>query len=111
MTIDREEVEIIIRNAKRLGCLSSDLLEVSRIESKSFKIVKEPVKLNEKIQNVIKDSRSFIEENRKIKMIFRPTSHEPVVVEADKSKLFEVLSNIIRNAKFNSRRYKITDKM
>jgi signal transduction histidine kinase len=98
MNIDREEVEIIIRNAKRLGRLSSDLLEVSRIESKSFKITKEPVNINMKIQNVIIDSRSFIDENRKIEMIFRPASNEPVVVEADKSKVFEVLSNIIRNA-------------
>jgi signal transduction histidine kinase len=47
---------------------------------------------------VIIDSRSFIDENRKIEMIFRPASNEPVVVEADKSKVFEVLSNIIRNA-------------
>lgn len=98
MSISRAEVEMIIRNAKRLGRLSSDLLEVSRIESKSLKLVKDALDLNVKIQNVINDSKSYIDEDRNVQLIFKPASSNPVMVDADKSRIFEVLSNLIRNA-------------
>jgi len=98
MRIGKAEVEMIIRNAKRLGRLSSDLLEASRIESGSLRLNKEPLDLNLKIQNVIDDSRAFIEKGRNIELVFKPNSNTPVIIEADKSRLFEVLSNLIKNA-------------
>ncbi|WP_415281915.1 cache domain-containing protein [Candidatus Nitrososphaera sp. FF02] len=55
--ITRAEVELITRNAKRLARLSSDLLEVSRIESNTLRLQKETFELNQKIRNVINDSR------------------------------------------------------
>src|SRR5581483_10294640 len=97
MQISRAEIEMIIRNAKRLARLSSDILEASRIESGSLKIQKEKINMNEKIKNVILDSRSFVD-GKKIDVTFEPVSNEPVFVEADKSRLFEVLSNLIKNA-------------
>lgn len=98
MSIGKAEVEMIIRNAKRLGRLSSDLLEASRIESGSLRLNKEPLDLNLKIQNVIDDSRAFIEKGRNVEIVFKPNSNSPVIIEADKSRLFEVLSNLIKNA-------------
>lgn len=97
MQISRAEIEMIIRNAKRLARLSSDILEASRIESGSLRLQKERVNMNEKIKNVILDSRSFNDE-KKIEIVFEPVSKEPVFVEADKSRMFEVLSNLIKNA-------------
>jgi len=98
MKISKSEIDMIIRNAKRLGRLSSDLLEASRIESKSLKLAKEPLDMNEKIQNVIKDSKSFIEKSKDIQLVYKPGSDAPIIVEADKSRIFEVLSNLVRNA-------------
>jgi signal transduction histidine kinase len=52
-----------------------------------------------KIQKVIEDCRIFIQEEQDVKLIFEDlTGDGDVFVEADKSKLFEVLSNLIRNS-------------
>lgn len=103
MNISKAEIEMMIRNAKRLGRLSSDLLEVSRIESNTLKLQKESLDLNEKIERVIVDTRFFIEDNKRIELVFQPLSNVPIVVSADKSRLFEVLSNLIMNSiKFTS---------
>lgn len=96
--IIKEELDILVRNAKRLERLASDILEVSRIESHSLKLNKERLNLNEKIQNVIKDVKSFIPADRHIVIIFDSKATEPTLVEADKPRIFEVLSNILRNA-------------
>jgi signal transduction histidine kinase len=96
--ITRQDVEMLARNAKRLERLSSDILEVSRIESHSLRLKKEPVNLNEKIQNVIADVKSYIQKGQKIELVFQPNIAAPVMVKADKSRIFEVLSNLLRNA-------------
>ena len=96
--ITRDDVEMLVRNAKRLERLSSDILEVSRIEGRSLKLNKERLDLNEKIQQVIKDVKSFIPSHKSVELVFESKDPEPAVVEADKTRLFEVLSNILRNA-------------
>ena len=96
--ITKEEVEMLVRNAKRLERLSSDILDVSRIESQSLKLNKERVNLNEKIENIIADVRSFIKEDQHVEIIFEPKTTEAVIVEADRGRLFEVISNLLKNA-------------
>lgn len=96
--ITKEELDMMVRNAKRLERLSSDILEVSKIDSQSLKLNKERVNLNEKIQNVIKDVKSFIPAHRHLEMVFESKSPEAIVVEGDKPRLFQVLSNILKNA-------------
>jgi signal transduction histidine kinase len=96
--ITREETDMLARNAKRLERLSSDILEVSRIESQSMTLTKERVEMNEKIRNIVKDVRTFVPKNKKIEVIYEPKTTNPVYVEADRARLFEVLSNLVRNA-------------
>src|SRR6185503_2886299 len=50
--IPREDLEMILRNARGLERLSSDILEVARIESQSIKLQKETFNINEKIRSV-----------------------------------------------------------
>lgn len=95
--ITKAETEMLARNAKRLERLSSSILEVSRIESNTLKLQKETLNLNEKIRNVLDDSRSFIPADKKILIVFEPYS-EPLYILADRERVFEVLSNLIRNA-------------
>jgi signal transduction histidine kinase len=97
--ISRSEIEMLSRNARRLAQLTRDVLEVTRIESNSLSLVKQKVDLNVKIQNVIEDSRSFIEDGQNLTIIFEPLPNsQSVIVEADKVRLSQVLSNLIRNA-------------
>jgi signal transduction histidine kinase len=96
--VTKEELEMLVRNAKRLERLSSDILEVTRIESHSLKVNRETFNLNEKIQHVIDDVKSFIKHGQKVELIFQPKVTAPLIVEADKNKIFEVVSNLLRNA-------------
>ena len=98
------EVEMILRNAKRLAKLTYDILQVSRIESNSLKLQKEQINLQEKIERVIEDVKPFVDQGKQLQIVFEPKVNEPVIVEADRTKLFEVLSNLLKNAiKFTSK--------
>jgi signal transduction histidine kinase len=101
--VSRPEIELIIRNAKRLAQLTYDILEVSRIESNSLQLHKEQVNLQDKIERVIEDVKVFCN-GKDLRIIFEPKVNQPVIVEADKTRLFEVLTNLLRNA------IKFTDK-
>ena len=91
------QAEMIHRNAKRLEKLANDILSVTRIEAKGLDLTREPIDMNVKIANVLADARAFVPIDKKINFFFEPTK-EPVIVYADKSKLFEVLSNLIKNS-------------
>jgi two-component system, OmpR family, sensor histidine kinase VicK len=94
----QEILDIIIRNAKRLQRLAEDILDVTRIESQSLKLIKERFDLNEPISKAVQDYRNQIEkDNRGIKLLYSP-SKEDIVVEADRSRLIQVISNLLSNA-------------
>lgn len=106
--IEKAELEMLIRNAKRLEGLSSSILDVSRIEAQTLPLHKERFDLNEKISRVINDFKPTIPaEKEGLQIIFNPAIEE-LYVFADKPRIFEVLSNLIRNAiKFSSKGGKI----
>ncbi len=83
--------------------LSSDILQVTRIESNKLELQKEITNLNDEIRNVIVDvKKSIASSGRKIEIRFDPKA-EPIQVLADRSRISEVLSNLIDNAtKFTS---------
>jgi signal transduction histidine kinase len=95
--LSQPEVEMILRNSKRLAKLTSDILEVSRIESNTLSLKKDRVDLEEKIKRVIEDMQSFID-GKDLRINFERKSNAPVIIDADKTKLFEVISNLLRNA-------------
>jgi signal transduction histidine kinase len=98
IAVTKEEVEMIARNAKRLERLTSDILDVSRIESNALKLNVETIDLNEKIRTVVNDEMSAIPQGKELKIIFDQRQRAPLFVKGDKSRLFEVLSNLIGNA-------------
>jgi signal transduction histidine kinase len=102
--VDKETITSIIRNAKRLDRLASDILDVTRIESKSLKLNKEQFDLSEVLSACILDLREQIENDsstgRNVKIDYTPSN---IVVEADKGRITQVISNLLRNAiKFTS---------
>ena len=99
ISVTKEEIEMIARNAKRLERLTSDILDVSRIESNALKLNVEMIDLNEKIRTVVDDEMSVvIQQGKELRIIFDQRKRTPLFVKGDKSRLFEVLSNLIGNA-------------
>jgi len=92
--ITRDEIDIILRNAKRLERLSSDVLETARIESQSLRLNKQLFSLHEVISTSIRDAKNQIGE-QDISFQYDP---KDVVVYADKGRISEVVSNIMNNA-------------
>ena len=88
----------IQRNAIRLQRLSNDILDVAKIESRSLKLKKELLDLNEVISNIIEDYKTIIvKDNQNVKLFFKP-SHYALFVEADKERIAGVISNLLSNA-------------
>jgi two-component system, OmpR family, sensor histidine kinase VicK len=95
-----EMLEIILRNANRLHRLTEDILDVTRIESHTLKLRKERFNLNGAILNVIDDYRRQIA-NGNVELMFEParsSSSSITLVEADRQRLTQVISNLLDNA-------------
>ena len=92
--LTKEDYELLSRNSQRLDRLATDILEASRIESNTVKLSKEKFDINEKIRNII---RGFVDPKMDLHFI-ELLGKEPIMVEADKVRIFEVISNLIRNA-------------
>jgi two-component system, OmpR family, sensor histidine kinase VicK len=94
-----EEVDAIKRNAERLQKLATNLLDVSRIESQTLKLRKEIVNINEKIVNVKKDIENQSPRSLAVRiLIIEPRENNPIYLQADKIRLYEVLANLLSNA-------------
>jgi two-component system, OmpR family, sensor histidine kinase VicK len=94
----REEmIQAIQRNAIRLQKLTSDILDVARIESRTLKLDKEKFDINKKIVNVIKDVEKLITDSNKLKILFSEP-REAIFVDADKVRIYQVIANLLHNA-------------
>jgi signal transduction histidine kinase len=93
-------VDTINRNAKRLEKLTSNLLDLSRIENnKSLGLSKEKFDLRKKIETVINDIRSTIPDNKDMRIRFESNVKKAsVMIEGDRERIFEVISNLLSNA-------------
>ena len=97
-TEQRELLDAVTRNAKRLQRLVDDIIDVTKIESQSLKLNKEELDLNHVITNIIDDYNTLIiSGNHKVKLYFNPFK-ETLLIEADKERISEVISNLLSNA-------------
>jgi anti-sigma regulatory factor (Ser/Thr protein kinase) len=95
-----ELIEIIQRNAKRLQTLTANILDITRIESQTFQLEKERFNIYELLSDVIKDFTERIKsDNKNVRLVYdrKDTDHH-IIVEADKGRITQVLSNILNNA-------------
>jgi two-component system, OmpR family, sensor histidine kinase VicK len=103
---EAEYLDVIIRNAKRLQRLTEDILDISRIESKSLDLKKESFNLSEMVLNAVADSNNLVAKEHKdtnLKLEFIDPK-EGMFIEADKNRINQVISNLLSNA------IKFTDK-
>lgn len=96
----REEfISGIRRHVTRLQRLSNDIVVLTRIESQSLKLNKEWFDLNEIMNNLINHFRTQISHGDAIQLLsVQPKKEEPILVEADREKIHQVISNLIDNA-------------
>ncbi len=94
--IGRRNAEILIRNIKRLERLTTDILEVSRIESKSLVLKLEKLDLSKIVEEAIGDIKVLIAAEKV--QIYYVRSKLQVIVSADASKIAQVITNLLRNA-------------
>jgi signal transduction histidine kinase len=115
---EKEMLEIILRNANRLHQLTEDILDVTRIESHTLKLRKERFNLNDVILSVVEDYRKQIandssNKNGNVKLMYEPANSSSndgstttttdnssitLIVEADRRRLTQVISNLLNNA-------------
>ena len=98
----RNSLKAIIRNAKRLEQLSQLILDVTKIENKSLNLRKELLNLNDVILTAIDDLIVYTVKDPYKKDNYTKLRYEPiendVFVDADKSRLTQVIFNLLRNA-------------
>jgi signal transduction histidine kinase len=110
----REELlDAISRNATRLQRLTNDILDVTRIESHTLKLAKEQFNINDLIVDIVQDYRDQIEKEKgkyNLTLIckYHPKSYDKgnnkngvsssLIVEADKERITQVISNLLNNA-------------
>jgi two-component system, OmpR family, sensor histidine kinase VicK len=96
---EAEYLDMIIRNAKRLQRLTEDILDISRIESKSLDLKKESFNLGEMISSAIADSNNQVTKEHKdnLKLEFIDPK-EAIFITADKGRINQVISNLLCNA-------------
>ena len=102
-TEQRELLDVVIRNAKRLHRLTEDILDVARIESESLILRKSRFNLKELILNTITDYKSQIKKevkDNKVELGFTTNedNDNDIFVYGDTGRITQVISNLLSNA-------------
>ncbi|MER5175066.1 MAG: HAMP domain-containing sensor histidine kinase [Candidatus Nitrosocosmicus sp.] len=106
-TDDKEQQElqdVVIKNAKKLKQLTEDVLDVTRIESQSLQLHKEKFDLNVMTQSIISEFINQIKKRKQRPQQSKDTpdielvSKKDIFIDADKSRISQVISNLLNNA-------------
>ncbi len=93
-------VDAILRNARRITRLANDILDVSRMESNTFKVAKSPTNIVAMLQGAIQDASVRIPDKRPLKIVLinRLESEVDGKVDVDAGRMDQVLANLLENA-------------
>jgi signal transduction histidine kinase len=95
----REQISAALhRNANRLQRLTNDILDVTRIESQTLKLNKEKFNLSELISSVTEDFKNDIHKKGNNVALLSKLDDRHIIVEADKERVTQVISNLLNNA-------------
>ena len=94
---EKELLEVVVRNAKRLRTLIENILDVTRIENQSLSLRKERLNINGIILNILEEYEGrYNKKKNDLKIVFTPK--DDFFVEADKGRVMQVISNLMNNA-------------
>ncbi|MFL6394222.1 MAG: histidine kinase dimerization/phospho-acceptor domain-containing protein [Nitrososphaeraceae archaeon] len=104
-----EMIQALSRNAGRLQRLTDDILDVTRIESETLMLKIEPLNIGDLISSIVEDYRNQIEKNNDNVELYhyKPENNDDsIIVEADRARLIQVISNLLDNAvKITNKQY------
>lgn len=102
-TISQEDAwEGVLVEARRLQQLANDILDVSRIESDNLRYEFTAVKINELIRHAVDSLKAELGKGISI-VVDHDASEAALQIEADRSRITQVVTNIVGNAiKFTS---------
>lgn len=117
--VTKAEIDMIVRNARRLERLSSDILAVARIESDSLSLNREKFDLIPVIRETLRNTENFLRNRdsiagsfkKNIELRFEPSANteNDILIDADRGRITEVIDNLLANAvKFTDNVGKIT---
>lgn len=92
--LSKEDISIVIRNAKRLERLSSDILDIARIESGNLQLNISELRLEDILVPALLDAQSQV--RTEVKLSYRIAPNVPI--KGDKDRLVQVISNLLSNA-------------
>jgi signal transduction histidine kinase len=96
------KIKAIDRNSSRLYKLTSDLIDVIQIEQNRLELKKEIFDLNENVIDIIRDFRKLVSsddnnDTNSIEITFEK-SGEPIMMLADKTRISQVVFNLLSNS-------------
>jgi PAS domain S-box-containing protein len=92
----RDLVGVIGRQVRHLSRLVDDLLDVSRFTRGKIELRKRPVELRPIVEGAVETTRPLLEQQGHRLTVSIP--EEPVVLEADATRIEQVLANLLNNA-------------
>jgi signal transduction histidine kinase len=101
---NKEYIDVIIRNAKRLKRLSEDILDTTRIESKTLNLKKQSFSFIKTLGDIVNDYSSSTTEiskytNSKVTISFSASEDlKSIDLFADHDRIKQVLSNLVNNS-------------
>lgn len=95
-----EHIKVIIDETDRLSRLVVDMMDLSKIETGEDKLNKTRFNLNEVVENIVNGFRVLNNDNKNCE--FKITSPKESIVVADKTKIEQVIYNLIINAVNNT---------
>jgi signal transduction histidine kinase len=100
MSLEKEEelLDVIVRNSKRLRQLAEDILDVAKIEGGSLFLKKEKFNLKEMITEILSEYEQKIKNIKNIKLSYYSQGNDSITIEADRSRLCQVIYNLLSNA-------------
>ncbi|KAA0003032.1 MAG: hypothetical protein FE048_02490 [Thermoplasmata archaeon] len=93
--VQKEKIEMMIKNIRKLTDLIDDMLQIPSIDLKELELRKEKFFIREIIEETVKDCKEMIDEKKQMLYVSVPDS---LTVQGDKNLLGKAFKNIVVNA-------------
>ncbi|HEY0579381.1 MAG TPA: HAMP domain-containing sensor histidine kinase, partial [Candidatus Nitrosocosmicus sp.] len=95
----KELLDIVIKNTKKLKILAEDILDVTKIESNTLYLNKEDLCLGHLLLSIIKEFEHGVGDNKEIKFEIQLKDRDSnLIVNVDRNRISQVISNLINNS-------------